>query len=140
MTASAEPLLEWDDYFEWVGLLRCCTAFEAYCRVYTAEPKPYRIAEFLLLDPDFPHSVRFSIDMIQAAAQAIAASTASRKADRLERLVGRLRATLSFESIEEIMAGGLHAYLENIQRRCGQIHAAIHQIYIEYPIEEEFIS
>ena len=24
-------------YLEWIGLLRCCTAFEAYCNVYTAD-------------------------------------------------------------------------------------------------------
>ncbi len=37
-------------YFEWIGLLRCCTSFEAYCTVYTAELAPERILEFLLLN------------------------------------------------------------------------------------------
>jgi uncharacterized alpha-E superfamily protein len=46
-----------------------------------------------------------------------------------------LRATLSFGQIDEVFAGGLHGYLENIQRQCHQIHSAIHQIYINYPIQ-----
>src|SRR5262249_25488883 len=35
------------DHLEWVGLLRSCTAFEAYCKVYTANLRPDRVAEFL---------------------------------------------------------------------------------------------
>ena len=41
-------------YLELVGLLRCCTAFEAYCQVYTADLSPDRMLEFLLLNRDFP--------------------------------------------------------------------------------------
>ena len=53
----------------WIGwgLLRSATAFEAYCKVYTADLTPERILEFLLLDAEFPHSLRFSIDALQTA-------------------------------------------------------------------------
>jgi uncharacterized alpha-E superfamily protein len=37
-----------------IGLLRACAAFEAYCRFYTAEVRPERLAEFLLLNAEFP--------------------------------------------------------------------------------------
>jgi uncharacterized alpha-E superfamily protein len=124
-----------NDYVEWIGLLKCCTAFEAYCKVYTADLSPHRIAEFLLLNDEFPHSIRFAGDRLDRALQAIQSNASYRKADRLERLSGRLKATLGFGQIDEVMAGGLHGYLENIQRHCGQIHSAMTQIYIKYPIE-----
>ena len=54
-----------------MGLLRSATAFEAYCKVYTADVTPDRILEFLLLDEEFPHSIRFSIDTLQNALEAI---------------------------------------------------------------------
>ena len=54
-----------------MGLLRSATAFEAYCKVYTADLTPDRILEFLLLDAEFPHSLRFSIDSLQRALEAI---------------------------------------------------------------------
>ena len=47
------------NHVEWVGLLRSCSALEAYCRCYTADLRPDRIAEFLLLNQEFPRSVRF---------------------------------------------------------------------------------
>ncbi len=123
------------DHLEWVGLLKSCTAFEAYCKVYGADPDPDQIAEFLLLDAQFPHSIRFAVDRVQRALEAIALSSATQKADRLDRLAGRLRATLTYATIDELRASGLQEVLADIQRQCGQIHTGIRQFYIAYPIE-----
>ncbi|GAB4207020.1 MAG: alpha-E domain-containing protein [Roseiflexaceae bacterium] len=123
------------EYLEWVGLLKSCTAFEAYCKVYTANVQPQQVAEFLLLNADFPRSVRFSASMIQTSLQAIADSTGQRHRGQAERLAGRLRAGLDYGQVDEILAENLHGYLENIQRQCVQIHMALHQTFITYPID-----
>lgn len=123
------------DYFEWLGLLKSCTAFEAYVKVYTADLRPASIAEYLLLNEDFPHSVRFSADAIQAALNAIADATETRKTTRVHRLAGRLRAELSYDQIDDILRGDLHTYLKDIQKQCDEIHVAIFETYIAYPIE-----
>jgi uncharacterized alpha-E superfamily protein len=128
------------DHLEWIGLLRSCMAFEAYCKNYTADVSPDRVAEFLLLNPEFPHSVRFAVDVIQASLNALPEATSSRKGGRVSRLAGRLRASLSFTQIEEIMGQGIHTYLESIQRQCGQIHASAYQGYIDYPIESALLA
>ena len=60
------------DHVEWVGLLRSCSALEAYCRYYTADLRPERIAEFLLLNSEFPRSVRFAAARVESALRAIA--------------------------------------------------------------------
>ncbi len=125
-----------EDYLEWIGLLKSCTAFEAYCKVYTAQLRPDRIAEFLILNPEFPHSIRFSIDEIHRALQAVAQSTENKRARNVNRLSGRLRATLDFGQIDEIVGSGLHVYLDTVQAECTQIHDAIYQAYITYPIDE----
>ncbi len=134
-----DQAVESTEYLEWVGLLKCCTAFEAYCKVYTADVRPLRVAEFLLLNPEFPHSIRFSVEMVQAALQVIGELT-QRKAAQPIRLAGRLKAALSFSQIDEIMANGAPAYLENIRNQCGQAHRAIQQIYFDYPIESAVAS
>ena len=98
-----------------------------------------RVAEFLLLNSEFPHSVRFSVDKVHAALQAIAELT-ERKAEQPVRLTGRLRATLSFSQIDEVMASGASAYVESVRQQCWQAHTAIHQIYFDYPVEAELAS
>jgi uncharacterized alpha-E superfamily protein len=120
---------------EWIGLLRSCTAFEAYCKVYTADLRPDRIAEFLMLSPSFPHSIRFSADALETALKQIGAEVSSRRSARVERIAGRMQATLAFGQIDEIMSGGLQAYLETVLRQCSQAHSALYQTYITYPIE-----
>jgi uncharacterized alpha-E superfamily protein len=136
---TADQVVESAEYLEWVGLLRACVAFEAYCKAHTAAIRPLRVADFLLLNPEFPHSVRFAVDRVNAALHIIGDLT-ERKAKTPTRIAGRLRAQLSFSQIEEIVAGGAYAYLENVRSECAQIHAAIHQVYFDYAIEENLAS
>lgn len=123
------------EFNDWVALLKCCTAFEAYCKVYTADVQPTRVAEFLLLNGESPRSVRFAADRIQRSLQAIAQATASRGVGRAERLAGRLRAALDYGQVDEILADDMHGSLSAIRRSCDGIHAAIYQTYVVYPVE-----
>ena len=121
------------DYVEWVGLLKSCCAFEAYCRHYTADVRSLRIAEFLVLNPDFPRSIRFAAGRVQASLEAISGLT-GRTNSRADRLAGRLLASLDYGQMDELI-GELSAYLQGIGRQASQINAAVQQEYIAYPID-----
>jgi uncharacterized alpha-E superfamily protein len=122
-------------YLEWIGLLRCCTAFEAYCRVYTADMSHEWILEFLLLNPNFPHSVRYSIDSLRQALLSVRQSSGRMAADELSRMAGRLQASLHFAEITEILEQDTAAYLYGILRQCHQIHDLIYGFYIHYSVQ-----
>jgi len=130
-----EHIPEGTEYLEWMGLLRSATAFEAYCKVYTADVTPDRVLEFLLLDEDFPHSVRFSIDTLQCALEAIQDEAGKSRAEPLRRLSGRLQASLHYASVEEILRGDVVAYLREIQMQCRSIHRKMYELYIDYSIQ-----
>lgn len=136
---STQPPSEYDigqpNYLNWVGLLRSCAAFEAYSKVYTAAMQPDHIAEFLLLNADSPRAIRFCTAMMQVALQNIAHATNTRSPSKAERVVGRLRAALDYDQIDEVMNSDMHAYLENIRRQCMLIHDAIYHTYLSYPID-----
>ncbi len=125
------------DDLDWGGLLSSCAAFEAYCKACTAELKPERIANFLLLKAEFPYSVRYSVDRMYQALSAIGDLSLSRRTENVERLIGRLRSMVTYVQIGEII-GGLHKYLAGIIEQCRELHAAVHELYIEYPIEGAF--
>ena len=139
MTTDFEHIVESAEYLEWVGLLRDCVAFEAYCKKHTAEIRPMRVAEFLILNPEFPHSIRFSVDRVNAALHLIGDLT-QRAAKLPTRIAGRLRAQISYSQIDEIVAEGVHTYLQNVRKDCTEIHSAINEIYFDYPIEAEIAS
>ncbi|QMV18474.1 alpha-E domain-containing protein [Granulicella sp. 5B5] len=130
-----ERATDGNEYLEWMGLLRSATAFEAYCKVYTADLTPERIFEFLLLDPEFPHSLRFSINALQEALIAIQRQSGKRRADDLHRLAGKLASSLAFASVDEILDRDVIGYLRRIQQQCNAIHETIYQLYVNYSIQ-----
>ena len=84
--------------------------------------------------------MRFSVDMVHAAL------ICDRRADRTQSgatgaaLAGRLRATLSFSQIEEIMASGASGYVDSVRWQCAQAHTAIQQVYFDYSVESALVS
>ncbi len=137
--SQPERAAESNQFLAWMGLLRSCTAFEAYCKVYTADLSPERITEFLLLDPEFPHSLRFSIESVEHALDAIYSKSgpngAKGRGDQLHRIAGRLSAQLGFISIDELLSRNVVDFLHSIQKQCLEIHGSIYQLYVDYPIQ-----
>jgi len=122
-------------YLELVGLLRCCTSFEAYCQVYTADLTPDRILEFLLLNRDFPHALRYSIDGVRQSLEAIQHSGGRRPPEELMSAAGRLHSMLRYTTINEILEGNPGAFLHSIREQCQQIHELLYRYYIHYSIQ-----
>jgi uncharacterized alpha-E superfamily protein len=122
-----------DEFVEWVGILKAACAFESYCRYYTADLRATRVAEFLILNADFPRSIRFAASQVEGALKAIAHHT-GRPGGRAERLAGRFRASLDFAQVDELMSGGLRDRLRDIGRQCADVHTAMYETYITYPI------
>jgi uncharacterized alpha-E superfamily protein len=122
-------------HLELVGLLRCCTSFEAYCQVYTADLSPDRILEFLLLNRDFPHAIRYCVDGTRQAIEAIEDSGGRRPPEELTSGIGKLHAMLGYTTIAEILAGDSAAFLHNIREQCLRIHDLMYRYYIHYSIQ-----
>ena len=126
------------DDLDWVALLTSCSAFESYCKVYTADFKPSAVAEFLLLNPDFPFTVRFSAEQMHYGLRSLAQFASGRKTSGIDRMVGRLQASLAYTQIDEIMLRDLHPFFSEVIEQCRRLHAAVHELYFEYPIESVF--
>jgi len=122
-------------YLELVGLLRCCTSFEAYCQVYTADLSPDRILEFLLLNRDFPHAIRYCVDGIRHAIESIQRTGGRRPPDELTAVIGRLHAQLGYTNIAEIITGDTGAFLHAIREQSMRIHELIYRYYVDYSIQ-----
>ena len=129
-----------DQYLELLGLLRSCTAFEAYCKVYSAELHFEEVAEFLLLNDTFPFSVNFAASQMRAGLESIADLTDTRRNNLLIRRAGRLKAMLDYEQIDELIAGGLRRHLDTVQSLSAQIHSGVHDNYIAYSVEDKLTT
>ncbi|MEZ4472991.1 MAG: alpha-E domain-containing protein [bacterium] len=56
----------------WLGVLRVCSAYEPFARRRPGQATGPNVAEFLLLEADFPRSIRFSLTEAHAALTRIA--------------------------------------------------------------------
>jgi uncharacterized alpha-E superfamily protein len=124
-----------DDHLALVSLLRMSCALEPYLRRFTADVRPRNILEFLLLDEEFPRSLRFCTDRIEEHLGA-----ASRRADASghgapERLAGRLKARLQYSDMDELELAGAGALITTVLDECAAIHQAIYETFVAYSLE-----
>ena len=114
---------------QWGAVLKNCAAYEAYQRLYISRVEPERVVEFLLANPDFPHSVRFCLRRIMESLSAISGRPAERCDDDVSRLVGRLHADLAFLDGPSLEGERLHGFLGDAQARCARVAQLLQQQY-----------
>lgn len=119
-----------EDALEWSAILRSCSAWDAYKTIHGAEVNPRLVAAFLLLNEDFPRSVRFCVGELNNALRRISGVAEGRFCNDAEKLAGRLVAELQFGTIDEIFNHGLHRYLDELQAKLNDIGAALFNAYI----------
>lgn len=124
-----------DDTVRWLAVLRSCGAAEAYSRYYSMRIEPARVVEFLLLNPIFPQSVRFSLDAAGDALDAISGlrTRHSELSDPSVRALGQLRSRLEFTAVDEILVEGLEPFLADVQHR---IHTVSERVTAGYLRDE----
>jgi len=81
--------------------------------------------------------VRFCVEQVHTALDAIAQETGLHRNSRLHRLIGRLRSTLSYDEIDDVVID-FHHYLDNINEQCAHIHSGVYDTYIYRPVDATF--
>ncbi len=66
--------------------------------------------------------MRFSIDSVQSALEKIQGDSGRGRAEALQRFSGRLQASLSYSSADEILSEDVVGYLRSIQLQCRAVH------------------
>ncbi|RUL85839.1 alpha-E domain-containing protein [Tautonia sociabilis] len=111
----------------WSSLLWSCAAYEAYLRDYHDRVDPEGVVRYLILDPEFPRSIRFCVSRCLESLRAIAAGDGF--GSEAERCLGRLDSELHYIDPAEIFERGLGRFLSGVQDACNTIGDEIHQAY-----------
>jgi uncharacterized alpha-E superfamily protein len=130
------------DVLEWSAVLRSCSAWDAYKSAYGAEVRPEWAVELLLFSEDFPRSVRFCIERCDGALREISGVAPRRFSNNAEKLSGRLLAELEYGSLDEVLAWGVHDYLDMLQQKFNGVGEALFEAYIFQPfinLEDEIL-
>ena len=122
------------DLLQWAALLRSASALEAYRRAYGNAIEVERVVEMLLLDQSFPRSARFSMNRLEASLERIAqmASKGDAPTDARTLACAKLSSMLESGHAKEVISGGLHEYLLQIQDECAAIGDALFAEYLRF--------
>ena len=124
-----------ENFMEWVGLLKACSAFESFCNHHTADIQPKLVAEYLLLEPEFPQAACFAALAVDEAAHRIVELNDGTHTPTLIRRTGKLSSMLRYAEIDDVLAGDVHAFAASIEAQSDQIHQAVYSSYITFPLE-----
>jgi uncharacterized alpha-E superfamily protein len=117
----------------WVAILRSCSAIDAYQTVHLGEVDAARVGEFLLLAPDFPRSVRFSLRQLDSHLRSMTGTADGCFTNEAEKQIGRLASDVAFTSRDDLVRQGLHTYIDSLQLRLIGVNNAIFDTYFAVP-------
>jgi uncharacterized alpha-E superfamily protein len=127
------------DVVQWAALLRSVGALEMYRQVHGVIT-PKCVAEFLILDQQFPRSMAHCLWQAQGALDQITTRQDLHTLD-VSRRLGLLRSLLQFGDIEQIIQRGLHEYIDQTQQQLNQIDDAINTAFFQFtPPSQPFAS
>jgi uncharacterized alpha-E superfamily protein len=124
------------DLTQWMAVLRSCSAMEAYLKIHVGHVTAWQVAEFLILSPSFPRSIRFCVDHLDRVLHRISGSGVAGFVNEVERLSGTLRAGIDYATLDQIFENGLHEYLDQTQLRLIEMSEALEQTYCEWMEEQ----
>lgn len=119
------------DVVRWSALLKSTNALAMYRRSH-GNIASERVAKFLILDRFFPRSMHHCVLTALDSLLKITGSPPGTFQNFAERRLGRLNASMDYASIEDIVAGGMHEYVDDFQTQLNQIGEAISEVFFTW--------
>ncbi len=125
------------DQLQWIALLRSASAYEMYRKRSQHRITPDGVAEFLILDREFPRSIQSCLLQAERSLHQITGTPHGTWQNPVERTLGRLRSELGYITIDEIMPIGLHEFLNDLQKKINEVGDKIFENFFAIkPVEK----
>jgi uncharacterized alpha-E superfamily protein len=108
------------DQIQWIALLKSTSAYEMY-RKCQHRIMPSTVAEFLILNRQFPRSIAFCLWQVQRSLHEITSTPMGTWCNGADRALGKLCSQLSYLTIGDVIEIGLHEFLDRMQIQINQI-------------------
>ncbi|BAC08719.1 tll1167 [Thermosynechococcus vestitus BP-1] len=117
------------DELGWIALLKSASAYEMYRKRGSHRITPAGVAEFLILDGEFPRAIRFCLLQVEKSLYRITGTPLGSWHQPVERQLGRLRSQLDYLTIDEIISQGMHEFLDYLQQQMNEVDTQIFQTF-----------
>jgi uncharacterized alpha-E superfamily protein len=123
------------DVSQWNALLRSAAGYHAFRRQNSSRITPGRVAGFLLLDSDFPRSVGRCIFEVSATLMQLKSRYNLRGGNDAAERLDELTSIMTSQPITQILANGLHEFIDMIQSQLTLVTAELGCAFFGYERE-----
>lgn len=127
--SSPEDIGKTLDEIGWMALLKSASAYEMYRKRIQHRITSTGVAEFLILEREFPRSIQFCLLEAEKSIHRITGTPIGTWKNPAERSLGRLRSHLDYLTIEEIIQSGLHEFLDDLQQQINGVGDTIAETF-----------
>ena len=114
------------DFYHWAALLRSVSAFEIYRQIYSDQVTPKQVAELLIFNKQMPRSLVCCVNELIP----LIAEMKNQQSKEIERLLGKLKASLDYSDIDEVFSQGLEEFIEEFLERINHIADEFSNAYL----------
>jgi uncharacterized alpha-E superfamily protein len=119
------------DEIGWMALLKSASAYEMYRKRGQHRITPAGVAEFLILETEFPRAIRCCLREAERSLHHITGTPVGTWRIPPEREIGRLRSELDYLTMDEIVARGMHEFLDQFQNQINQLGTSISKTFFD---------
>lgn len=112
----------------WLTLLRSCGSLEEYRKRYPTRIDPKHIVEFLVLDRQYPRTVRYAIDVASEFARRLADDVKAR-GYATARAFGKVAARVDYAELDEVMSAGPAEFLDDVEDALAKATLNLQETY-----------
>lgn len=116
------------DLSQWAALLKSVSAYDMYRKKF-GRLTSFDIADFLILDKQFPRSILLCLMYAENSLKTISGKSGSGYHNKSEKQLGALRSQMEYTDISTILQNGLHEYLDETQKKLNLVSEAIFQTF-----------
>lgn len=125
------------DDLHWQAVLRSASALEMYRKERRRRITPWDVADFLILDRQFPRSIRYCVTKAEESLRAIGGRPGRAFHNKAEKRLGRLRSELDYFDAKDVFQKGFHEFLDGIQTEINYVGDGIHETFFAaLPVDE----
>lgn len=117
------------DDLQWSAVLRSVSGFEMFRKRHHGIT-PERVVGFVVLDRQFPRAIMHCIQAANESLHAITGSPLGTFWNPAEKCMGKLRSELAYIQVGEILAVGLHEFLDSLQSKMNEVGSAIYETFV----------
>lgn len=124
------------DNVQWSALLQSASGLQGY-RQKHGPIHLANVVEYLLLDREFPRSVRYCVERVFDSLHCISGTPLGSYANEAERRCGRLHSELVYTQVSDIVKMGIHEFADGVQVNLNGIGEGIFETFFTMKVIPE---